>query len=123
MERNDVEIRVTDDDNSLRAFSGKPVNDRHFLTIAGEGRGATLRFVVRIDGMDYVVPGVMFYNDDAIVGSYSEPLLIDLSSATGIGGITAYTDDNGYTYNLAGQRIDTVMKQQVVIRGGKKVIK
>ena len=123
MERNDVEIRVTDDDNSLRAFSGKPVNGRHFLTIAGEGRGATLRFVVRIDGMDYVVPGVMFYNDDAIVGSYSEPLLIDLSSATGIGGITAFTDDNGYTYNLAGQRIDTVMKQQVVIRGGKKVIK
>ncbi len=72
--------------------------------------------------MDYIVPGVMFYNDDAIIGTYNEPLVIDLSSPTGIGNIAADNDGDENTYNLAGQRIDNTMRRQVVIRGNKKVV-
>ena len=122
MVRNDVEIRVIDADNNLRAISREAVADRHFITIAGEEHGAALRFIVNIDGMDYIVPGVMFYNDDAIIGTYNEPLVIDLSSPTGIGNIAADNDGDENTYNLAGQRIDNTMRRQVVIRGNKKVV-
>ena len=122
MARNNVEVRVIDADNNLRAISREAVADRHFITIAGEEHGAALRFIVNIDGMDYIVPGVMFYNDDAIIGTYNEPLVIDLSSPTGIGNIAADNDGDENTYNLAGQRIDNTMRRQVVIRGNKKVV-
>ena len=122
MTRNNVEIRVIDADNNLRALSREAIADRHFITIAGEEHGAALRFIVNIDGMDYIVPGVMFYNDDAIIGTYNEPLVIDLSSPTGIGNIAADNDGDENTYNLAGQRIDNTMRRQVVIRGNKKVV-
>ena len=122
MARNNVEVRVIDADNNLRAISREAIADRHFITIAGEEHGAALRFIVNIDGMDYIVPGVMFYNDDAIIGTYNEPLVIDLSSPTGIGNIAADNDGDENTYNLAGQRIDNTMRRQVVIRGNKKVV-
>ena len=121
-ERNDVEIRVMDADNALRSVSLNPVANRHFVTISGDDNGAALRFMVTIDGMDYMVPGVMFYTDNAIIGTLDQPLVIDLSSPTGIGNISADNDDNEKVYNLGGQRLDRNARRQVIIRGHKKMV-
>ena len=121
-ERNDVEIRVMDADNVLRSVSLSSVADRYFLTIAGNDNGAALKVMVTVDGIDYVVPGVMFYKDDAIIGTLDEPLVIDLSSPTGIGNISADADNDEHSYNLGGQRIGNNAQRQVVIRGNKKMV-
>ena len=121
-ERDDVEIRIVDEENNLRAISNTAVAGRHFITVAGDENGAMLRFIVNIDGTDYTVPGVMSYTDDAIVGTYNEPFLIDLSSPTGIGQIDVEDVDGENTYNVAGQRISNPMRHQVIVKGSRKVV-
>lgn len=120
--RGDAVVTVVDAEGSLRAKSGAAVADRHFVTVAGEGSGERLRFIVTVDGMDYTVPGTLSYMDDAIVGTFDEPLVIDLGSPTGIGSVTADETGAEPTFNLAGQRAHDKDRRQVVIRGGRKLV-
>lgn len=122
-ERHDATVSVVDAENNLRALSTATVEGRHFITVAGEGAGDMLRFVVTIDGWDYTVPGVICYADDLMVGTFSAPLLIDLSNPNGISEIAVDgSEGDGHTYNLAGQRIERTLPTQVVIRGNAKVM-
>lgn len=122
-ERHDATVSVVDAENNLRALSTATVEGRHFITVAGEGAGDMLRFVVTIDGWDYTVPGVICYADDLMVGTFSAPLLIDLSNPNGISEIAVDgSEGEGHTYNLAGQRIERTLPTQVVIRGNAKVM-
>ena len=58
-----------------------------------------------------------------MVGTFSAPLLIDLSNPNGISEIAVDgSEGDGHTYNLAGQRIERTLPTQVVIRGNAKVM-
>lgn len=120
--RSDAVVRVYDADGELRAVSDEAHAELHFITIAGENSGTNLRFIVSVDGMEQVIPGTMFYRDDAIVGSLDNPLVIDLSSTTGIGSIVTDEDGSEATYDLNGRRIAKHAIESVVIRGNKKFV-
>ena len=54
------------------------------LTIAGEGYGAQITFQVKIGDEIYSVPATLTYEDDAIVGSISQPYIILIGTNTAI---------------------------------------
>lgn len=124
MTRTDAVVSVVDEEGQLRGICNATSRDLYFMTIAGENRGAALSFVVTLDGRDYAVAGTMFYADDAVMGSISEPLLIDLGSATGIGTVAdSDSSANAAAYDLSGKRAEKNLRQQTVIMGGKKIVK
>ena len=120
--RSDAVVRVIDGDGELRALTDEAHADLYFITIAGENSGANLRFIVSVDGMEQVIPGTMFYRDDAIVGSLDQPLVIDLASTTGIGSVKTDEDSSEATYDLNGRRVAKHAIETVVIRGNKKFV-
>lgn len=120
--RSDAVVRVMDGEGELRALSDEAHADLYFITIAGENSGANLRFIVSVDGMEQVIPGTMFYRDDAIVGSLDQPLVIDLASTTGIGSVKTDEDSSEATYDLNGRRVAKHAIETVVIRGNKKFV-
>lgn len=120
--RSDAVVRVIDGDGELRALTDEAHADLYFITVAGENSGANLRFIVSVDGMEQVIPGTMFYRDDAIVGSLDQPLVIDLASTTGIGSVKTDEDSSEATYDLNGRRVAKHAIETVVIRGNKKFV-
>lgn len=123
--RTDAVVSVIDENGELRSVCDATERDLYFMTIAGESRGAALRFVVSLDGRDHVVAGTMFYADDAVIGSVAEPMLIDLGSATGIANVEEGfgAADASNAYDLSGKRVGQKLHQQTVIMGGKKISK
>ena len=90
------------------------------LTIAGEGYGAQITFLVKIGNEIYSVPRGFSYEDDVIVGSISQPYIIQLSANTNVEntGITSaqvYTEDgmlivegttkDCYVYDMLGRTL------------------
>lgn len=120
----EAKISVIDTEGNTRAVSSQSIrDDRHFITIAGEGHGAALKFVVNVDGFDYIVPGTLFYSDDTVIGTLSSPFVIDLDSPTGIGRVDVDSlDDAESIYDLSGRNAKTVVGTQVMIVNGKKIV-
>lgn len=123
MTRTDAIVSVLDEDGQLRCVCDAVSRDLYFMTIAGENRGAALRFVVTLDGRDYAVAGTMFYADDAVIGTIAEPLVVDLGSATGIGNVADGSESMNASgaYDLSGKRVGQKLRQQTVVMGGKKI--
>jgi hypothetical protein len=54
------------------------------LTIAGEGYGAPVSFQVKLGEEIYSVTESITYEDDAIIGSISQPYIIQLANTTNV---------------------------------------
>lgn len=69
--------------NELCGYSAaSDAEGRHFVTIGGMSNARQLTFVVKIEDEQYVVSSDFDYQADAIVGSVSNPYLINLDNAT-----------------------------------------
>ena len=69
-------------------------DDRHFITIHGEDNGAKLRFEVDIDGKRMEIANPIYFAKDVLVGSPSQPYLIQLDNTTSIDCIHISNDDD-----------------------------
>lgn len=69
-------------------------DDRHFITIHGEDNGAKLRFEVDIDGKRMKIANPIYFAKDVLVGSPSQPYLIQLDNTTSIDCIHISNDDD-----------------------------
>lgn len=118
----EAQIRVVDVEGNLRGVSNASIrDDRHFVTIAGDTNGDALKFIVTVDGFDYIVPGTLYFAPDAVIGTLKAPFVIDLSSPTGIGTI-CLDEAADYTYDLSGRMATNMSGVQVVISDGKKTV-
>ncbi len=69
--------------NELCGYSAaSDAEGRHFVTIGGMSNARQLTFVVKIEDEQYIVSSDFDYQADAIVGSVSNPYLINLDNAT-----------------------------------------
>ena len=69
-------------------------DDRHFITIHGEDNGAKLRFEVDINGKRMEIANPIYFAKDVLVGSPSQPYLIQLDNTTSIDCIHISNDDD-----------------------------
>lgn len=118
----DAVIMAYDEENQLRGFSNGSVrNDRHFLTIGGEGSGDRIRFVVICHDTELSLSTTISYLDDKMMGSMSEPFVLQLKNVTGIENLSAEGDDD--CYNMAGQKVERRDMRGIYLQNGKKVIR
>ena len=84
---------------------------RLFLTIPGDEDGERLRFVVCVDGQEYLVSSASsLFTADAHYGALSSPVSIDIDSATGIElGTQMGTSEKAY-YGIDGRALGTDRK-------------
>ena len=90
----------------LRGQSTQAVKDgKHFLTIGGnDGEGDVLTFVVSTSEGDHYLTQTDIFQANAMRGSMAQPVVLQLSDATDIDGLTA-DDVNAEYYQLDGRRI------------------
>jgi hypothetical protein len=69
-----------------------------FLTIAGEGYGDVLTFKVKVGDRIYQVKRTILFEDDATLGTLSEPYIIQIGEETAIDN-TTITSANVYAHN------------------------
>ena len=117
-------------DSECRTATTYVEEGMRFLTIPGEGTGATVRLYF-YDGTHMLLAAEMLtYSDDAFVGSVDEPFVIDLDKATvGILDVLMPADSEGQVFDLFGRKVlDSESDLQslpkgVYVRDGKKLIK
>ena len=117
-------------DSECRTATTYVEEGMRFLTIPGEGTGATVRLYF-YDGTHMLLAAEMLtYSDDAFVGSVDEPFVIDLDKATvGILDVLMPADSEGRVFDLFGRKVlDSESDLQslpkgVYVRDGKKLIK
>ena len=104
---------------------------RAFITVPGD-EACQLTFQVAVDGNVYTAEQTIDYVVDARYGSFSQPLVIDLSDATGIAEI-----ENGRlkiensVYDLQGRKVNSqfsnlnspLKKGVYIVNGNKKIMK
>lgn len=69
-------------------------NYRHFITIHGENNGTKMRFEVDIDGKRVEIAKPVYFAKDVLVGTPSQPYLIQLDNTTSIDEIQISNDDD-----------------------------
>lgn len=117
----DAEVSVWSE-GELRGWSRQAVtDDLHFVTIAGDSDTRLLRFVITLDGNDYLLTQTMTYDNDAVEGSLASPYLLQLGDATGIDAV--FSEGAESIYDLAGRRIGTIRQNGVYIANGQKKVK
>lgn len=106
-------------DGELRGYSEQPIaapNDSpewkdggksgvHFITVAGDKQTDVLRFVVEVDGAQYVLSATLRYEDDGVCGSLAAPYELQIGLPTGVEILG--TDADGEIYDLSGRRVVT----------------
>ena len=95
-----------------------------YVTVPGN---ETTQLAIRVSDGQHVMtsPVTVTYSSDAVVGSPSAPLLVDLSQTTGIWSVTEQGTET--IYDMSGRKIDNAQKNSlrhgVYIVNGQKVIK
>ena len=125
---NDGELAafVTDECRTATAY----VEDGlRFLTIPGEGQGATINLLFH-DGENLLLAAeTLIYDDDASVGSIDNPFVIDLDKATDdIASLYSVAVNTGDVYDLNGRMVLKgksdlrKLPKGVYIRNGQKLV-
>ena len=101
---------------------------RVYLTIPGD-EACELTFKAAVSGKVMDLPLTLTYETDAIYGTPSSPMLIDLGNATGVESIATESQQTEQVYDLSGPKVrldsDTrkLHKGIYIINGQKKTVK
>ena len=107
----DCEVAVFDAQGECRgsAVCSTQGNPYVYLTVQGEGRGETLSFRVVHGSGDEIVeelcPETATYDNDATLGSYTEPFVLSITQWTGLT-LPNAGDTPAEVYDLLGRRVD-----------------
>lgn len=117
-------------DNECRTATTYVEEGLRFLTIPGEGSGATIRLYFYDENHLLLAAEMLTYADDAFVGSVDEPFVINLDNATvSILDVVMPADSEGRVFDLFGRKVlDSesdiqTLPKGVYVRDGKKIIK
>jgi hypothetical protein len=78
----------------VRAYSPQSINECHFLTVQGEGAGSILRFEVKVGDETYEVEQTLHFSGDALVGTLSEPYVLQLDDSNLFSAISLRREGN-----------------------------
>lgn len=78
----------------VRAYSPQSINECHFLTVQGEGAGSILRFEVKVGDETYEVEQTLHFAGDALVGTLSEPYVLQLDDSNFFSAISLRREGN-----------------------------
>lgn len=122
-----VELRAYDTDGEMRGINVAQDDSSHLIYIVLHGDDAAeLRFSVVVgegaDAKTYDCDDTATFEDGKLLGTVSEPFVIDLDKISGINELTA-DDADKPLYDLVGRRVTTAKAKGIYIKNNAKVVK
>jgi hypothetical protein len=100
-----------------RGESTAVIDDLHFVNVYGQGAGTPLRFEVEVEGRMVEVPQTVRFQEDTLLGTVNNPLVLEVPGAVDQREISFYTTDTGFVLYASA----TMYKVTVFDMTGRKV--
>jgi hypothetical protein len=100
-----------------RGESTAVIDDLHFVNVYGQGAGTPPRFEVEVEGRMVEVPQTVRFQEDTLLGTVNNPLVLEVPGAVEQREISFYTTDTGFALYASA----TMYKVTVFDMTGRKV--